>query len=156
MELNGRLRALATATTLLVVCTSCGRNRPYPLAKSAKLEVFVVAASGAAGMQTVVDPSAGTPIRLVLPPIITSADVATIQRSEDSPKYPSFTVNVTPTGAAKLRAATTPAAGQLAVLVNGKVASVAKVFSTLSDSFVISGSSIAKDREEIFAALTEE
>ena len=157
MRFNRRMRTLAIGALLLIVCTSCGRNRPHPLAKSAKLEVYAVAASGAAGTSAIVDPQTGAMISLALPPILTSADVATVQRSEDSPGGPAFAVKLTPVGAKKLASATTPASGQqVAILVNGKVAAVPKVMTTISDSFIISGSSIAKDREEIFAALTEE
>ncbi len=93
----------------------------------------------------------------MLPPIITSTDVATVQRAEDPNEKSSLTVHLTLQGTQKLSAATTPALGQqLAIVVNGHVTAVAKVMSPLSSSFNISGGSIYKDREEIFTALTEE
>ncbi len=154
-----RSRLLPLVLILLFERSSCGRvkERPRALAKSAVLEVYLVSPSSAANTRAAVDPQTGTQVYLVVPPVIASADVATIQRSEDSPARLSMTVNLTPPGAQKLSVATTPAVGQpLAIVVNGKVMKVGKVRSTLSKSFVISGGSIQKDREEIFEALTEE
>lgn len=56
-----------------------------------------------------------------------------------------------------MTAATTPAKLQeLAILVNGQVASIAKVVVPISTSARISSGTIDKDREDIFRALTEE
>lgn len=148
---------LALASFVVITCSSCQRNAPHALAKSAMLEVYRVSPNNTANSRGAVDPKSGLQIFLSLPPVITSADVATVQRSEDSQDQSSLTVHLTPQGAQKLSAATTPAQGQeLAIVVNGIVSSVAKVRSPLSKGFNISGGTLHKDREEIFAALTEE
>jgi preprotein translocase subunit SecD len=156
MHLPQQSRVLPLVSILVLLCTSCQRNAPRALAKSAVLEVYLLASSNSANSRAAVDPGTGAQIYLTLPPVITSADIATVQRAEDSSKQQSLIVKLTPPGAEKLSAATTPAVGQqVAFVVNGSVAAVAKVFSPLSNNFSISGGSISKDREEIFATLTE-
>lgn len=152
--------ALAVAALFLVSLASCDwldlKNAPHALAKSARLEVCNVSSNSGPGFKSAIDPQSGSPIYLALPPLITSADVATIQRSDEASGSPSLSVQLTPTGAQKLSAATTPAQGQqLAIVVNGQVISVAQVLSPLSNGFRIAGGAIQKDREEIFSVLTE-
>jgi len=91
-----------------------------------------------------------------MPAIITAADVATIQRSEDSPELLSLSVNLTPAGATKLASATANPAGiQLAVVVNGTVIATPMVRSPMSSGFRISGGEITKNREQLFESLTK-
>lgn len=147
---------IAFVLALLLFGTSCQRNVPQPLSKSATLEVYLVSRSNAANSRAVFDPGNGTQVFLILPPVIASADVATVQRAVDPNEKMSLTVRLTTGGSQKLSAATTPPAGkELAILVNGQVASVAKVVSPISTGFSVSGGLIGKDRDKIFAALIE-
>ncbi len=156
MYLTQSTRVLALGLFVLF-CVSCQRNAPRTLAKSAVLEVYSVSSGDAPNTRALADPQTGSQVFLILPPILTSADVASVQRAEDSHDSPSLTVNLTPLGAKKLSAATTPALGQeLAFVVNGHVTNVAKVLAPLLNSFNISGGSIQKDRDEIFATLTKD
>ena len=69
---------------------------------------------------------------------------------------PSLTVNLTPAGAKKLAAATTPAASQkLAVVANGEIILVATVHSPLSNTFLMAGGTFQKDQQQIFEILTK-
>ena len=147
---------IALVLVLLLIGTSCQRNAPQPLSKSATLEVYLASRSNTANSRRVFDHQGGAQVFLILPPVIASADVATVQRAADPNEKMSLTVHLTTGGSQKLLAATTPPAGkELAILVNGQVASVAKVVSPISSSFNVSGGLIGKDLEEIFAALTE-
>lgn len=148
---------IAVALTFLLIGTSCQRNAPRPLSKLATLEVYLVSRSNTLNGRAVFDPQGGAQVFLILPPVIASADVATVQRAVDPNEKMSLTVHLTTGGSQKLSAATTPPTGQeLAILVNGQVTSVAKVVTPISADFSVSGGLIGKDREEIFAALTKE
>lgn len=144
-------------TTAAVLCMACQRNSPHPLSKVATLEVYdVVLPLSGMECRAIYDPDSKSQIYLKLPPIVTSADVATVQRNDSQPQ-PALTVRLTPQGAQKLAAATTPATGQkLAIVVNGQVAGVPTVRSPLSTSFAISGGAFHKEREDIFESLTKD
>jgi preprotein translocase subunit SecD len=130
-----RPHGLALASTLLFMCVSCQKNSPHVLAKSASLEVYRVSSTNTANSLASVDPKTGSQIYLLLPPVTTFADVATVRRAGNADERPSLTVNLTPQGARKLSAATTGAQGQqMAIVVNGKVISVAKVLAPLSSA----------------------
>jgi preprotein translocase subunit SecD len=146
--------AVAAATCFLGGCDT--RNSPRTLSPAAALDVRLVSATNVANSQQATDPNSGATIYLIAPPVIASADVATLQRSEESPGLPSLTVNLTPAGGRKMAAATTPATGQeLAVIVNGEVIWVAAVRSPVSNGFRISGGTVQKHREQIFEDLTK-
>jgi preprotein translocase subunit SecD len=147
---------LAIAQLLLLVCASCQRNPPRALSKSATLEVYTVLPAAAPNSRTAFNPENKSQIYLAVPPILASADVATVQRILDQ-NQPALKVVLNASGAKKLSAATSSSTGQeLAIVVNGHVTAVPKVRSALSNNFSISGGSFQKDQEDIFAALTEE
>jgi preprotein translocase subunit SecD len=147
--------ALASILLLILICASCQKSAPHIPTKSASLEVYRVSPTNTANSLASVDPNTGSQIYLLLPAVTTSADVATVRRSGNADETPSLTVNLTPQGAQKLSAATTGAQGQqMAIVVNGKVISVAKVLSPLSSAFNISGGPIQQNREDIFEVLT--
>jgi preprotein translocase subunit SecD len=130
-------------------------NAPQPLTPAATLEVFAASPNSTAGSRQVSDPNTGTPIFLMLPPIVTAADVATVSRLDEYGGNASLTVQLTPVGGAKMTAATTPANGQqVAVVVNGKAVGVMKVHAPIGAAFVVAGGDIQKNREAIFSALT--
>ena len=149
-----RLAAMA------IVCMSgCGEfpNAPRPLAKTATLDLYVASGSPTPNSINAIDLGNNSPIFLVTPAIISAADIASIQRSENSPDMPSLTVTLTPPGAKKLAAATAiPAGRQLAIVFNGTVVAVPKLLSPLSNVFVVTGGEIAKNREKFIEALTKE
>lgn len=132
------------------------KSAPRPLAKAATLDLYVVSAMNTPGSKAATDPDTNAQIFLTTPAIISSADVVTIQRSENSPEMPSLTVNLSPAGATKLAAATAKPTGmQLAIVVNGTVLATPKVRVPMSSSFQISGGQLTKNREEVFTALTK-
>jgi len=142
---------------LLLLVASCRRNAPHALAKTAALEVYHVSRSSMPNSRAATEPLNGSQVFLSLPPVITSVDVATVQSAHEGNDRSSLSVHLTPAGAQKLAAATTPPAGkELAVLVNGQVTGVFKVVSPLSTSFSMSGGRLGSEGEEIFRALTEE
>ena len=82
--------------------------------------------------------TAGGTISLDMPPVITAADVVSVG-PDDGSGPSSIIVELTPAGAAKLAAATTPATGQqLGIVLNGKPIGAPAVHATLSDRFIIS------------------
>ena len=148
------LRHAIVAIACLAGCDSI-KNSPRPLSKIATLDVYVVSASPVPGSTSAIDPVNNSPIFLVTPAIVSAADVATIQRSEDSPSMPSLTVNLTATGAKKLAAATSNQTGiQMAFVINGTVVAAPKLRSPIANSFRVTGGDITKNREQLFDALT--
>ena len=141
------------------LCAGCEPStKPRKLAASASLDVFAVSATEVPDSRATIDPETGGTIYLIVPAVVELADVQTIQRSGNFSDDHSLTIRLTPDGAKKLAAATTPATGQqLAVVINGQVIAIPRVMSPLTGgAFVISGSEIRKHREEIFEALTTE
>jgi preprotein translocase subunit SecD len=114
-----------------------------PLTPAARLEVHTVTSTGAAGT-----------ISLDQPPVITSADVVSVGPDDSNNSY-SIAVELTPAGAAKMSAATTPATGQqLGIVLNGKPIGVPAVHATLSDRFIISVWTQAAERDLVLQSLT--
>lgn len=149
------MRSLKLACTVIVCVAGCDAKRysPTPLTTTGTIDVYAVSASQVPGARKATDPESKASIFLVTPAIISTADVATVQRTKGSPE--SLTVNLTPAGASKLAAATSKLAGmQVAFVVNGTVVSAPKVMSPLSSGFRITSDVIAKNSEQIFAALT--
>lgn len=149
------MRSLRLACAVIVCVAGCDAKRysPTPLITTATIDVYAVSASPVPGAKKATDPETTTPIFLVTPAIISTADVATVQRTKGSPE--SLTVNLTPAGASKLTAATSKPAGmQAAFVVNGTVLSAPKVMSPLSSGFRITSNVIANNSEQIFSALT--
>ena len=143
------------AIVCLVGCS--GTNQPRPLSKTATLELYVVAAMPTTKTKQTIDPATGAPLYLMMPAIISAADVATIQRSDDSQSTSSLAVNLTPAGAKKLAVATAAPAGmRIAFVVNGRVVSTPKLQTQISNAFVITGNDDLQSREHIYAALTRE
>jgi len=146
--------AIAAAACFVSGCDS--RSAPKALGPSATLEVQLVSATNVPNSRQATDSNSGATVYLTSPAVITSVDVATVQRSEDSQQRLTLTVNLTPAGAKKLAAATTTAAGQkLAVVADGKVIAVAAVHSPMSNGFVVSGI-VPKDLEQIVESLTKD
>ncbi len=155
-QCKGALLFMAVAVLSCLVTGCEQKSAPKKLATGAMLDICLVSTGNVPNGRMATDLNSGATINLTMPPVITSVDIDTVQRSDDSAQYPSLTVNLTPSGATKLAAATTPAAGQkLAVIANGKVIAVAPVYSPLSKSFQVSGGPIQRDREEIFDTLTK-
>jgi len=149
------MRTLRYACAALLFVAGCYsmKNSPRPLSKTATLDLYVVSPAKTPRSKQATDPVTNGAIFLTMPAIITAADVATIQRSEDSPDSPSLTVNLTPAGATKLASATAnPTGMQLAFVVNGAVVAAPKVMGPMSTGFRISG---LENREQLFEALTK-
>ena len=136
-------------------CNWLTANAPRPLGRAAMLELYLVSAAAVPNSQAAVAPGTGNTIYLVTPPIITSADVATVQKPQQTAGQPGLAVNLSPAGAQKLAAATAGAHGQsLAIVANGNVISVAKIKSTLSTSLVVSAGGQSKFWDDLFEQLT--
>jgi preprotein translocase subunit SecD len=151
-NMGARFSELALVSLLVLLCVSCQRNTSQPLTKSAMVGVYQVSKASTSNSQAAIDPQNGAPIYIILPPIIASTDVVSVKRSEEE----SLTFELTPQGAQKLSAATTPTSGQeLAIAVNGKLISVARPLAPLSSGFTVSGGLMQKHSDEIFATLTQ-
>ncbi len=154
MQRTVQIFAKCSVTILLLSLSSCGRNTPRPLVAGATVEVFLVAPTSSANTKTIEDPDGKSLLYVATPPILSTTDIATVN-CDDISQQPSLHFKCTPQGAKKLSAATTPLSGQqLAVVVNGHTIGAPKLHSPLSDSFIISGGAIYKDRNDIFDALT--
>ena len=130
---------------------------PQPLGKGTSLELFSVSSTNVAGTRAAAGPDAGSTIYLIQPPIIVSSEVETVQLRKSTPSMPELVVNLTPAGAKKMSAATTPPKRQqLALVVNGKVLAAPTVMATISDSLILGGMLTDKDCDEFFDSLTAE
>lgn len=154
MNRSYQIAATATVVLLLLTCASCGRKSPRPLIPGSIVEVYVVAPGRSASTKELDDVDGVKKIDVTTPSVLSAADFATVNCTNDSQQR-GLDFKLTPQGAKKLAAATTPATGQqLALVVNGRTIGVAKAHSTLSEGFNISGGPIDKDQEAIFDALT--
>jgi preprotein translocase subunit SecD len=137
-------------------------HTPKPLAKSATLEVYLVSPAGVLTPHSLPNRSNGSDVYLTDPPILTAGDFATVQRWENKIQSgqdwrpdPILSFHLTAAGASRLAAVTKTSQGMsLAIVANGNIICVSKIFGPLSDSFVIGGGDITKHREEIFSSLT--
>jgi preprotein translocase subunit SecD len=121
------------------------------------LEVCAASPTNSPGSRAATDPGTGAPVYLTQPPIVSTADVASVSQSSGNSGFPSLAVKLTPAGGLKMTAATTPASGQqVAIVANGKVIGVMNVRSPIGDAFVIEGGALQRDHEAIFRALTGE
>ena len=151
-----RYACVCVALLLVAGCDTI-KNIPQPLSKTATLDLYVVSSTKTPSSKQVTDPDTNAVIFLATPAIITAADVATIQRSDDSPNSMSLSVNLTPAGATKLASATAnPTGMQLAIVVNGVVIATPTVRSPISTGFCISGGELTKNGEQLFDALTKD
>jgi preprotein translocase subunit SecD len=154
MNRSYQIAATATAALLLLTCASCGRKSPRPLIPGSVVDVYVVAPGPSVNTMELNDADGVKTIDVTTPSVLSAADFATVNCTNE-PQQPGLNFKLTPQGAKKLAAATTPATGQkLALVVNGRTIGVAKAHVTLSESFNISGGPIYKDQEAIFDALT--
>ena len=126
-------------------------STPVKLPPGATLEVFTIAAAKDANTTEAVDPATGGAIFLQTPPVITTADVATITRSAaeygaangESKEHPALLVELTPAGATKMATATANSIGEpMAVVINGQVVAMPKVMTPIRSSFQISGDAL--------------
>lgn len=155
--MNVRLITLICAGIVCIVGCDAFKNSPRPLAKTAAFEMYAASASPTPGSKNAIDPATNAQFYLTTPAILTATDVETIQRSGDPSDMPSLTVNLTPTGSTKLAVATAnPAGMQVAVFVNGTLVAAPTLSTTLTNSFRVTGDEIAKNREQLFASLTDE
>jgi len=154
---RSQLIAVGLSLMLAAGCNWITSNAPRPLAKAARLEVYLVSPTAVPNSQPAAYPDAGTTVYLVIPAITTSDDVVSVQKSDAQQPgvQTGLIVDFSPKGAQRLAAATTPPSGKsLAVVVDGEVVSVAKLVSTLSSGIHLSGGASSKRWEEIFNQLT--
>ena len=112
-------------------------------------ELHAVAAQGDGNTKPLADPESGAILNLVTPPIITAANVDTASVTTDVNGNVIFNVNVDNPGAIKLQAATAAPGNQLAVVVNGKIASAPVIRAQIGSQFQITGSASQADWEKI-------
>lgn len=102
------------------------------------------------------DPVTKKTIYLQMPPIVATADIATVQRTKVADGRTSLRVNLTTAGAQKLSAATNGIAGQaIAFVVNGYVFAMPKVMSRLSTTVEFTGQETDEEMEALLDALTD-
>jgi hypothetical protein len=131
---------------------------PSPLSASVTFEVFEVAATGAPGGLSFVDPETGSSLPVNSPPIITAADVLTVQlipRQNDEYPYPVLAVVLNPRGGSKFLQATTRLKGGRTVMVaDGNVLASPQVVTPIGGQFQVTGGRIHREGEIVFALLT--
>lgn len=128
-----------------------------PLAKATTFDIYVVAASKAAGTKELIHPETDQPVFLTTPAIITAAEVATVQSANDGNGTAKLHVNLTPMGGKAMTAATANLAGsKLALVIDGKLFSAVTISSPLGQEFEITHGMSADENEKFFRSLTGE
>lgn len=130
--------------------------RPYPIARSARLEVFLVVPTPVAGGTTLQDPETGEVLALATLPTLTGANVISVEAVEPE-GLRSLAFRVDPIGTNNLKKATAAGTGRLVTLVNGEAVAVARFIQPIGGSgFTVSSNAIQKRLPEIFKTLTVE
>ncbi len=130
---------LAAFSIAAAGCDMMG-DAPKPLAKHATFELYLVSPVETPTTKRARDPSAHKEIFLIDPPIVTTADVKTVQLDTSDTLSPKLFVVLTPAGGTKLsRATAKPKGGAIACVINGTVVSIPTVHSQLGASFAIEG-----------------
>lgn len=157
MQFISRASRFVSLSPLMVVCCLLGCDtwsKPQPLRSTATLEICLVSDVAMPNSRPAIDTNSGATVYLILPAVVTAADVATVQRSEDTTQAPGLTFKLTSGGAQKLAAVNIPTAGRkMAIVANGEVIGTPTVRSGLSDSFQLSGGTLTHEREKIFDGL---
>jgi len=159
------LRAIM-ALTLILACflaliplferTSSPNVGPLPLAKSVTFDVYEVAETGDPYELAFADPTdKSTKLPVTEPPIITAADVLTVQltRSQNE-QPPSLTFMLTLQGGNKLMQATAKALGsRLVIVADGEIVVAPKLLTTVGCEFRVTGGRINSDGRKVFNEL---
>jgi SecDF, P1 head subdomain len=130
---------------------------PLPVARSAKFDVYIEAASGTSSGPMFTDTNTGEAFQVMTPAIVTAADVATVKfiTGQENETQNELEVNLNSVGGNKLWKATSAAKGKkLAVVVNGQVLATPQILSPVGTQFRLSGGRIHTDGSEVFRALT--
>ena len=151
---------------LILVVASClallplsekPNSGPRPISKSVQFEVFIVAATSTPNASSFTDPDTGATLHVAGPPIITGADVSTIQLTTDEQNQGHACLHFTlgPAGGNKLLKATTAAiGGRLVVVIDGNVLAAARVSAPIGHQFSLTGGRIHTDGNDILDVLT--
>ena len=130
---------------------------PLPISKSVKFEVFTVAATGSPNGSSFTNPSTGAMLPVTGPPIITGADVLTIQlmTGEQNRGHAYLNFALRPAGGNKLLRATTAAAGgELVAVLDGEVLFAPKIHAPVGHRFELSGGRLSTEPDAVFNELT--
>jgi hypothetical protein len=131
---------------------------PLPLSKSVTFEVFEMAATEGPNGLSFVDPDTGTPLPVIEPPIITAADVLTVElRLRPIKEYPSPTLLIflRPIGGKKLLQATTRAhGGRWVIVADERVLDTPNVMMPIDARFQLTGGKIRTESHDVFKRLT--
>lgn len=131
---------------------------PLPISKSVQFEVFTVATTAAPNGLSFIEPDTDTVLPVANLPIITGADVSTIQltTAAENQGYSSLSIVLHPTGGNKLLRATTATAKgtKLVVVVDGRVLGAPQVFTPVGAQFRLTGGRIHTEGNDVFRELT--
>ncbi len=145
------MRFAILSLALIPLCFSGCAEQPKQttLRPGITFDLHAVAAQADSNTKPLTDPDSGAILNLVDPPIITAANVDTATVTTDDNGNVMLSVNVDKPGTAKLQAATAVTGNQVAIVVNGKIASAPVIRSQIGSRFQISGSHSQSDWEKI-------
>ena len=133
----------------LCFCGCAEQARQTKLTPGTTFEIYTVAAQQGPNTKPLKDPNSGLTLNLVTPPVITAGNVNAAIVTTDDNDIVMLDVNVDHLGAAKLQAATAIAGNQVAIVVNGKIASAPVVQSPIGSHFRVTGAYSRSDWENI-------
>jgi hypothetical protein len=135
-------------------------NYPLPMSKAAKFEVYVVTEDPTPETKEAVHSSTNKKLLLVEPPVITGADVKTLQLDDHDPSSPTICLNLTTAGEARIAEKIVELKGKgnkfgttFAAVVNGDVVSL-RTLRGFHPPYTISTREAAK-RDELFYYLSD-
>lgn len=133
------MRFLIPSLALIPLCFSGCVDEPNQtkLKPGTTFELHAVAAQADGTTKPLTDPDSGAVLNLVDPPIITAVNVANATITLDEYGTKALSVNVDEPGAAKLQAATAAPGNQVALVVNGKIASAPVIRAQIGSQFLI-------------------
>lgn len=145
------MRHLTIFAAVLPLCLlGCAdAPRQTKLKPGTTFTIHDVAAQAGPNTKPLTDPDTGVVLNVIDPPLVTEANVAsaTVTTNEQNSVY--LDVELDRPGAAKLQAATAVTGQQVAIVVNGNIASAPIVRAPISGRFRVTGSHTRSDWQKI-------
>ena len=146
------MRYLTLAGSLMVLCClGCADKAVQTTLKpDTTFAIHTVAAEQGEDTKSLTDPDSGDVLNLAASPVITATNVLTATVTSDGNGSACLEVTVDEPGAAQLRTVTAVSGKQIAIVVNGRIASAPTIRTPIDNAFQLSGGAFTRtDWEQI-------
>jgi len=138
-----------TVILLLTCLIGCSQTaNPTNFKTGVSFGVHSVADAPNEDTVALLDPTTTSKVYVMKQALVTESDIRSVEITEDN-GVTSLLVTLNPIGSGKMSSATSSTGQKLAIVVNGRIASVPKVNSRISHKFKISGSFSRSNWEEL-------